>query len=98
MKAGDMVNMPRRAPIREDAAFPNVTTVDIILRKPNNRIGFGAGLHRQGAHQARCELNTALQEWHKRIPHCCYCVAADAELVETGAQLGLESLALDWHA
>lgn len=96
MKAGDMVNIPLNAATRDDAAFPNATTVD-ITRKPNNHIGFGAGPHRcLGSHLARRELKIALEEWHKRIPH--YRVAAGAELLETGSQLGLESLPLEWEA
>jgi len=94
MKAGDMVNIPLNAATRDDAAFPNATTVD-ITRKPNNHIGFGAGPHRcLGSHLARRELKIALEEWHKRVPH--YRVAPDAQLTETGGQLGLETLPLVW--
>ena len=95
MKAGDMVALPLNAATRDDAAFPNATTVD-LTRKPNNHIGFGAGPHRcLGSHLARRELRIALEEWHKRIPQ--YRVASDADLVETGAQLGLEALPLEWR-
>ncbi len=77
-------------------AFPNATTVD-ITRKPNNHIAFGAGPHRcLGSHLARRELKIALEEWHKRIPH--YRVAENADLVESGGQLGLEALPLEWEA
>lgn len=94
MKAGDMVNIPLNAATRDEAAFPNATAVD-ITRKPNNHIAFGAGPHRcLGSHLARRELRIALEEWHKRIPH--YRVPADAQLVETGGQLGLEALPLVW--
>ena len=96
MKAGDMVSIPLNAATRDDAAFPNAATVD-ITRKPNNHIAFGAGPHRcLGSHLARRELKIALEEWHKRIPH--YRVAENAELVETGGQLGLEALPLEWEA
>jgi cytochrome P450 len=96
MKAGDMVNIPLNAATRDDAAFPNATTVD-ITRKPNNHIGFGAGPHRcLGSHLARRELKIALEEWHKRIPH--YRLAPDAHLTETGGQLGLETLPLVWES
>jgi len=96
MKAGDMVNIPLNAATRDDTAFPNAAKVD-ITRKPNNHIAFGAGPHRcLGSHLARRELKIALEEWHKRIPH--YRVAANAELVETGGQLGLEALPLEWDA
>jgi cytochrome P450 len=94
MKAGDMVNIPLAAATRDDAASPNATTVD-ITRKPNNHIGFGAGPHRcLGSHLARQELRIAMEEWHRRIPN--YRVAPDAKLMESGSQLGLESLPLVW--
>jgi cytochrome P450 len=94
MKAGDMVNIPLAAATRDDAAFPDATTVD-ITRKPNNHIGFGAGPHRcLGSHLARQELRIAMEEWHARIPN--YRLAPDALLLESGSQLGLESLPLVW--
>jgi cytochrome P450 len=94
MKAGDMVNIPLAAATRDDAAFPDATSVD-ITRKPNNHIGFGAGPHRcLGSHLARQELRIALEEWHRRIPD--YRVAPGAQMLESGSQLGLESLPLVW--
>lgn len=94
MKAGDMVNIPLNAATRDDAAFPDATTVD-ITRKPNNHIGFGAGPHRcLGSHLARQELRIALEEWHARIPN--YRVVPGAQMMEDGGQLGLESLPLEW--
>lgn len=94
MKAGDMVNLPLNAATRDEAAFTDATAVD-ITRKPNNHIGFGAGPHRcLGSHLARQELRIALEEWHRRIPN--YRVAPDAKMLESGTQLGLESLPLVW--
>jgi cytochrome P450 len=94
MKAGDMVNIPLAAATRDDAASPDATTVD-ITRKPNNHIGFGAGPHRcLGSHLARQELRIAMEEWHERIPN--YRVAPNAQMMESGSQLGLESLPLVW--
>ncbi|RAV03993.1 cytochrome P450 [Mycolicibacter senuensis] len=94
MKAGDMVNIPLIAATRDEAAFPDAKTVD-ITRKPNRHIAFGAGPHRcLGSHLARLELQIAMQEWHKRIPN--YRVADGAELQESGGQLGLNSLPLEW--
>lgn len=96
MKAGDMVNIPLNAATRDEAAFPDAATVD-ITRKPNNHIGFGAGPHRcLGSHLARQELRIALEVWHERIPN--YRVAPDAQMLESGGQLGLESLPLVWGA
>jgi cytochrome P450 len=94
MKAGDMVNIPLNAATRDEAAFTDATTVD-ITRKPNNHIGFGAGPHRcLGSHLARQELRIAIEEWHKRIPS--YRLAPGAQMLESGSQLGLESLPLVW--
>lgn len=95
MKAGDMVAIPLTAATRDEAAFPGAMTVD-INRKHNNHIAFGAGPHRcLGSHLARRELKIALEEWHKRIP--AYRVPAGTELFETGSQLGLEALPLEWN-
>jgi cytochrome P450 len=94
MKAGDMVNIPLNAATRDDAAFPDATSVD-ISRKPNNHIGFGAGPHRcLGSHLARQELRIAMEEWHARIPD--YRLAPDVQMLESGGQLGLETLPLVW--
>ncbi|WP_054814994.1 cytochrome P450 [Nocardia arizonensis] len=96
MSAGDMVGIPLSGATRDVAAFPDAATVD-IERRPNNHIAFGAGPHRcLGSHLARRELRIALEEWHKRIPE--YRLRPDAELVETGAQLGLTSLPLEWDS
>ncbi|MDV3124463.1 cytochrome P450 [Mycobacterium sp. 21AC1] len=94
MKAGDMVNIPLNTATRDEAAFVDAKTVD-ITRTPNNHIGFGAGPHRcLGSHLARQELRIALEEWHRRIPD--YRVATGAQMVESGSQLGLETLPLVW--
>jgi cytochrome P450 len=94
MKAGDMVSIPLSAATRDDAATPSAGVVD-IARQPNNHIAFGAGPHRcLGSHLARRELRVALEEWHARIPE--YRLAAGAELIESGGQLGLDTLPLEW--
>jgi cytochrome P450 len=94
MKAGDMVSIPLSAATRDEAAFSGAMSVD-IARERNNHIAFGAGPHRcLGAHLARRELKIALEEWHKRIPN--YGLANGQQLLETGGQLGLESLYLQW--
>jgi cytochrome P450 len=94
MKAGDMVNIPLAGATRDEAAFRDAKTVD-IERTPNNHIAFGAGPHRcLGSHLARRELRIALEEWHKRIPE--YRLVPGSELFETGGQLGLTSLPLEW--
>ncbi|PPJ23950.1 cytochrome P450 [Nocardia nova] len=94
IKAGDIVGFPLSAATRDEAAFHDPTKVD-IHRTANNHIGFGAGPHRcLGSHLARRELRIAIEEWHKRVPD--YRLAPDAELTETGGQLGLTSLPLEW--
>lgn len=94
MKVGDMVNIPLAAATRDESAFLDSKTVD-IERSPNNHIAFGAGPHRcLGSHLARRELRIALEEWHKRIPE--YRITPGSELFETGGQLGLTSLPLEW--
>jgi cytochrome P450 len=94
VKAGQMVALPLNSAMRDEKAFPNGTEVD-ITRSPNNHFAFSAGQHRcLGSHLARRELKIALEEWHKRIPD--YRLAPDAELVETGGQLGLTALPLQW--
>ncbi|MET7773438.1 cytochrome P450 [Nocardia sp. NPDC005366] len=94
MKAGDMINFPLSAANRDEAAFHEAAKVD-IYRTGNNHVAFGAGPHRcLGSHLARRELRIALEEWHKRIPN--YRITPGTELVETGAQIGLTSLPLEW--
>nr|WP_318276524.1 cytochrome P450 [Mycobacterium eburneum] len=93
MRAGDMVNIPLVAATRDPRGVAG-TEID-ITRQHNNHIAFGAGPHRcLGSHLARRELRIAMEEWHKRIPH--YRLPAGVELFETGSQLGLESLPLEW--
>jgi cytochrome P450 len=88
------VSLPLVAATRDDDAFLNATAIDID-RFPNNHIAFGAGPHRcLGSHLARRELKIALEEWHKRIPN--YQLAPEADLIEYGGQIGLESLPLVW--
>jgi len=94
LKAGDMVNFPLSGATRDEAVFENASEVD-IERSPNNHIAFGAGPHRcLGSHLARRELRIALEEWHKRIPE--YRIVPGVELIETGGQLGLTSLPIEW--
>lgn len=94
MRAGDMVAIPLAGATRDEFAFPDAKTVD-IERTPNNHIAFGAGPHRcLGSHLARRELRIALEEWHKHIPE--YRLSPGVNLIETGGQLGLTSLPLEW--
>ena len=89
-----MVNFPLSGATRDEEAFDDAAEVD-IERSPNNHIAFGAGPHRcLGSHLARRELRIALEEWHKRIPE--YRLVPGVELTETGGQLGLTSLPIEW--
>jgi cytochrome P450 len=64
-------------------AFPDPLTVD-LERHPNPHVTFAAGIHHcLGAHLARLELTTALDQFHRRIP--------DYEL-DTGIELSFESV------
>jgi cytochrome P450 len=92
MKAGDMVLLPLNSATRDDAERPDAQTV-ILDRTPNPHLAFGAGPHRcLGSHLARQELVVAMEEWHKRIPN--YRLTDDAEILEHGGQLGMDSLPL----
>jgi cytochrome P450 len=68
-----------------------------IDRTFTKHLGFGAGAHRcLGAHFARLELVTVLEEWLARIPE--FRVAGGAQLMERGGQLMLLSVPLEWEA
>jgi cytochrome P450 len=94
VKAGQMLTMAVASASRDEAAFPDGTTVKID-RTPNSHLGFGAGPHRcLGSHLARREMKIAMEEWHKRIPN--YRLADGAEPKEHGGMLGLDGLPLAW--
>jgi cytochrome P450 len=94
IKAGQMVAVSMSTANRDEAAFPDGTSV-IIDRSPNSHIGFGAGQHRcLGSHLARREMRIALEEWHARIPD--YRLAEGAAPREHGGMYGLDSLLLEW--
>jgi cytochrome P450 len=93
MKKGDMIYGMTSAANR-DRKFEDADSF-IIDRAPIPNLAFAAGPHRcLGAHLARSELQIALQEWLRVIPH--YHVDSDEPLAERGAQLSLVSLPLAW--
>jgi cytochrome P450 len=95
IKKGDMVLLSIQSATRDPRVFPDPAKV-VIDRKPNRHIAFGASEHRcLGSHLARAELQTAIQQWHKRIPD--YRVAADDPLQAHGGQVALLSLPLAWE-
>jgi cytochrome P450 len=78
LKAGDRVTMVLGAGNIDGDEFHDATTVDFD-RGRNRHLAFGAGPHRcLGSHLARLEVQVALEEWHRRIPH--YTVADGAEI------------------
>ena len=94
VKAGQMVYLPIVSANRDPREFDNADQV-IIDRQINRHIAFGAGPHRcLGVHLARQELRVAMEMWHERIPE--YRLAAGAEIVEHGGQIGITNLPLEW--
>jgi cytochrome P450 len=94
IRAGSMVYLPLVSANRDPREFEDADQV-IIDRSDNRHIAFGAGPHRcLGSHLARQELRVAFEMWHARVPE--YRLRADAELVEHGGQVGLDSLPLVW--
>jgi cytochrome P450 len=92
---GDMVWLGIASANRDPDKFENPDDFDMDRDNVNHHLAFGAGPHRcLGMHLARRELVIALEEWHKQIPD--YRMVPDAELVERGSQLRLESLPLLW--
>src|SRR3546814_18780325 len=68
VRAGDMVVFPLGSANRDEQAFPGATDFQLD-RGPSRHNAFGAGPHRcLGSHLSRQEMQTALAEWHRRIP------------------------------
>ena len=94
LSRGDMVMGLVSAANRDPRHYDRANTYDMD-RVGAHHLGFAAGPHRcLGAHLARRELQIAVEEWHRRIPH--YRIATDEMLVERGGQLTLVSLPLAW--
>lgn len=95
MKKDDMVMLCIPAASRDEAEFEHPDQVDFD-RDTNRHLAFAAGPHRcLGSHLARVELAVALDEWHKLIPD--YTAVHPEKLKETGPQLGLDELHLQWE-
>jgi cytochrome P450 len=96
MKKDDMVLLTIQAATRDPRQFPKPDKA-IIDRSPNRHIAFGASEHRcLGSHLARCELQTAIVEWHRLIPE--YSLAGGEPPLAHGGQIALLSLPLQWDA
>lgn len=94
VKSGEMVMLPLAVSNRDPERYANPHKVD-LSRTTSNHIAFGSGPHRcLGSHLARLELNVAVEEWHRRIPH--FRVADGQDLQETGNMYGITSLRLEW--
>ena len=80
---------------RDETKYADPSKVDFSRTDATGHLAFAAGPHKcLGTHLARREMNIALEEWHRRIPHY---RAVDTNLLsETGPQLGLEDLWLEW--
>ncbi|MGH9051138.1 MAG: cytochrome P450 [Acidimicrobiia bacterium] len=96
LKAGDTVTLLIGAGNLDEAEFDRAGSVD-FERERNRHLAFGAGPHRcLGSHLARLEVQVALEEWHRRIPH--YEVAPDAEVQFSPGIRQAESLPLVFGA
>ncbi|GAA4682970.1 cytochrome P450 [Gordonia humi] len=95
MKAGEMAMLTVPSATRDETKYADPTQVDFDRTDATGHLAFAAGPHKcLGTHLARRELNIAMEEWHKRIPH--YRAVDLSKLSETGPQLGLEELWLEW--
>ncbi|WP_194892732.1 cytochrome P450 [Catenulispora pinisilvae] len=96
MSAGQRVNVVLASANTDDGHTPDAFEVD-LHRTPNQHIAFGAGAHRcLGAHLARMELRTVLQEWHRRIPEYTLAAGHSLDFRLGGTLRYLEQLPLTW--
>ncbi|MEG9224706.1 cytochrome P450 [Aeromicrobium sp. Sec7.5] len=96
MKAGEMVMLTVPSATRDETKYANPGKVDFDRTDSTGHLAFAAGPHKcLGNHLARREMIIAIEEWLRRIPHY-QAVEVDA-LRETGPQLGLEELWLEWE-
>lgn len=95
MKAGEMAMLTIPSATRDATKYADPAKVDFTRTDATGHLAFAAGPHKcLGTHLARRELNIALEEWHRRIPQ--YRAVQVDDLRETGPQLGLEQLWLEW--
>lgn len=94
IKAGTLVNVSWAAANLDPDVFDEPLEVDFD-RAPNPHIAFASGFHRcLGSHLARLELVTALEEFHRRIPH--YTLQPGTDLHFSHFPRGPHSLPLVW--
>jgi cytochrome P450 len=96
LREGDRVLLATVLANRDPAEFDDPT--DVRFDRPSNRhLAFGAGPHRcLGSHLARCELQVALEEFHRRIPD--YRIADGAVIrAHGGGAMGVDHLPLVWE-
>lgn len=95
MSKGEMAMLTVPSATRDETKYADPGRVDFARTDATGHLAFAAGPHKcLGTHLARRELNIALEEWHARIPH--YRAVEVDDLRETGPQLGLEDLWLEW--
>jgi cytochrome P450 len=93
--AGTTVHVSWAGANLDPEVFPDPLTVD-LTREPNPHVTFAAGIHHcLGAHLARLELRTALDQFHRRIPD--YEIESSVELHFESVPIRMVSpLALVW--
>ena len=97
LKQGDMVYGLVSAANRDPRAYERADEF-LVDRKRNNHMGFASGPHRcLGQHLARREMQIAVEEWLRVIPH--FHIATDEQLVERGggSMMTLIDLPLAWE-
>jgi len=95
LKAGEIVTLLLGAANLDQREFAAADKVDFD-REKNRHLAFGGGPHRcLGSHLARVELQTAMEEWHRRIPH--YRIKAGETPVYSAAIREVQYLPLTWE-
>lgn len=95
MKEGEIVTLLLGAANLDKREFSSVDEVDFD-REKNRHLAFGGGPHRcLGSHLARVELQTAMEEWHKRIPN--YQIKAGETPIYSSGIREVQYLPLTWE-
>jgi len=93
IRAGEKATVSILSANHDEEQFPDAERVD-FARAPNRHLAFAAGAHRcLGSHLARLELQVAMTEWHRRIPHYALAPGANPVPINYGVRT-LESLPL----
>jgi len=96
IKEGEIVSLLLGAANLDQREFVAADEVDFD-REKNRHLAFGGGPHRcLGSHLARVELQTAMEEWHRRIPH--YRIKPGETPVYSAGIREVQYLPLTWEA